>query len=445
MEISLREKALSIFQASLKGADPTICVKRFLKIKNGYLLAGNFRKKLNRINRIFVVGAGKASALMSQATEEILKDRIDEGLVVTKEGSGIPLKRIRLQFGGHPFPDENGFKGTQKIVELLSNAEENDLIIFLLSGGGSALLTSPLKGITLDDKKKMTQLLFECGTNIHEINTIRKHISSVKGGRLTQIAYPAQTISLILSDVIGDNIESIASGPTAPDPTTFQDCFDILNKYKLLDKLPKNIELFLKANKGKQENETLKPNNEIFNKVENLIVGSNMLALKEAEDKAKELGFNTLVLSSTISGNTTKAAKEHAFLAKEIKHGHKEPLPPACVISGGETTVEIKGNGKGGRNQEFVLVSAMEIEGLKDVVISSMNTDGIDGPTDACGAICDGNTTLCAKKINLDPQDFLDRNDSYHFFEKLGDLIKTGPTNTNVMDIHIILVGKNNA
>ncbi|MDH4222646.1 MAG: glycerate kinase [candidate division Zixibacteria bacterium] len=441
MEACLREKALSILQASLKGADPKLCVKRFLKFENGYISAGNFRKRLDQIKRIIVAGAGKASALMAQATEEILEDRIDQGIVIAKEGSGVPLEKIKLLFGGHPFPDENGAKGTQEILQMLSEADSNDLVIFLLSGGGSALLVSPVDGVSLKDKKRMVQLLIECGANIDEMNTIRKHISKVKGGRLAKIAYPAQSVSLILSDVIGDRLDSIASGPTAPDPTTFDDCFEILNRYKLFSKLPKSIKRFLGKNKDNQENETHKPGDMVFEKVENVIVGSNLLALEEAEKKAKKLGFNTLLLSSTVSGNTTEAAIEHASLAREIREGLKNPAPPVCLISGGETTVEIKGNGKGGRNQEFVLVSAIHIQGLKDVVISSMNTDGIDGPTDAAGAICDGTTVSRANKLNMNPKDYLKRNDSYYFFEKLGDLIKTGPTNTNVMDIHLILVG----
>jgi hydroxypyruvate reductase len=441
MEASLREKALSIFQACLKGADPKLCVKRFLKLENGYISAGNFRRRLDQIKRIIVAGAGKASALMAQATEEILEDKIDKGIVVAEKGPEVALKKTELFFGGHPFPDENGARGTQEILQMLSEDKDNDLVIFLLSGGGSALLVSSAEGVSLEDKKRMVQLLFECGANIDEMNTIRKHISKVKGGRLAKIAYPAQTISLILSDVIGDRLDSIASGPTSPDPTTFEDCFEILNRYKLLDKIPESVRFFLEENKGKQENETIKPGDEVFEKVENIIVGSNLLALKEAEKKAKKLDFNTLLLSSTVSGDTTRAAKEHASLAREIINGREKISPPACVISGGETTVEIKGNGKGGRNQEFVLASAIQIQGLKDMVISSINTDGIDGPTDAAGAICDGTTVSRAKKLSLDPEDHLKQNDSYHFFEKLGDLIKTGPTNTNVMDIHLILIG----
>ena len=441
METVLRGKTLSIFQASLRGADPKGCVKRFLKIEEGAFLAGNFRKKLKDINRIMVVGAGKASALMAQATEEVLKDRIDRGVVITTRGAEVSLERIRLYFGGHPLPDEEGAEGTERIMETVAQAEENDLVLCLISGGGSALLVAPYEGIGLEDKKRMTQLLLECGATIDEINTIRKHISLVKGGRLAKAAFPAQTVSMILSDVIGDRIDSIASGPTAPDPTTFEECFEIIKKYNLMERMPGSIKLFLQANKGKQGTETVKPGDPVFARVENVIVGSNLLALKEAETEAKALGFHTLLLSAAISGDTRKAAEEHALLAQHIRQGRSKLTPPACVVSGGETTVVVKGDGKGGRNQEFILAASIAIDGLKDVVISSMNTDGKDGPTDACGATCDGFTVSRAKKMNLDPEDYLERNDSYHFFEKLDDLIKTGPTNTNVMDIHILLVG----
>jgi glycerate 2-kinase len=441
MEAVLRGKALSIFQASLRGADPKGCVKRFLKVEEGVFSAGNFRKRLKDIDRIIVVGAGKASALMAQAAEEVLQDRIDQGVVITKKGPEVFLKRIKLYFGGHPLPDLEGVEGTELIMEAVAQAGKDDLVLCLISGGGSALLVSPCEGIRLEDKKKMTQLLLECGASIDEINIIRKHISRVKGGRLAKAAYPAHTVSLILSDVIGDWIDSIASGPTAPDPSTFDDCFEILKRYNLMERVPEPIKLFLQANKGNQGNETIKPGDPVFARVENIIVGSNLLALKEAETKAKALGFNTLLLSSAISGDTRKAAEEHALLAGEIRKRKSTPPPPACVVSGGETTVVVKGEGKGGRNQEFVLAAAIKIDGLHDVVVASMNTDGIDGPTDACGAMCDGLSVSCAKKMHLDPADYLERNDSYHFFEKLDDLIKTGPTNTNVMDIHILIVG----
>jgi len=437
----LREKANLILKESLKGANPELCVKRFLKLKNGYIETGDFRRKLEEIRRIFVVGAGKASALMAQATEEVLGELIDSGAIVSKTGYEASLKKIELFFGSHPIPDQSGILGTERIIEILSQASENDLVICLLSGGGSALLTSPLEGIDLEDKKKITSLLLECGANIDEINTIRKHISRVKGGKLAKLAYPAQIVSLILSDVIGDRLDSIASGPTAPDPTTFGDCLEILEKYELINEIPETIKKFLEENQNKKDFETLKSGDSIFEKVKNIIVGSNVLALKEAERKAKELDFNILILSSTISGDTREAAFKHAELARKIRVEGKIVPTPACVISGGETTVKVKGDGLGGRNQEFALVSAIQIEGLKDVVIASLNTDGTDGPTDAAGAVCDGFTVSRAKKLNLNPEEYLEQNDSYHFFEKLGDLIKTGPTNTNVMDIHLILAG----
>jgi glycerate 2-kinase len=441
METVLRGKALSIFQASLRGADPPRLVKRFLKVEAGVFAAGDFRKKLRDINKIIVVGAGKASALMAQAVEEVLQDRIDRGVVITTKGNHASLEKIRLYFGGHPLPDEQGVQGTELIMEAVARAGEDDLVLCLISGGGSALLVAPCEGISLEDKKKMTRLLIECGATIDEINTIRKHLSQIKGGRLAKAAYPAQTVSLILSDVIGDRIDSIASGPTAPDPTTFDDCVAILRRYNLMERVPGTIKLFLETNKDRKENETLKPGDRVFERVENIIIGSNRSALNEAETEAKELGFTTLLLSSSVSGDTRKAAEVHALLCREMREGKRKSSLPACVISGGETTVVVKGDGKGGRNQEFVLVAAIQIDGLQDVVISSMNTDGIDGPTDACGAMCDGFTFSRAKEMHLDPKDYLERNDSYHFFEKLDDLIKTGPTNTNVMDIHIMLVG----
>jgi len=441
MEALLRENVKLIFQESLKGADPELCVKKFLKLKNGYIIAGDFRKKLEEVKRIVVVGAGKASPFMALATEEILGERIDSGAVISKVGYEASLKRIKLYFGSHPVPDENGVEGTKGIIEILSEIGENDLVICLISGGGSAVLVSPLDRISLEDKRRTIQLLLRCGASIDEINTIRKHISKVKGGRLAKLAYPAQTLSLILSDVVGDRLDSIASGPTAPDPTTFNDCLEILKKYKLVDKLPSSVKLFLDENKGELENETLKPKDKIFEKVKNIIVGSNLLALREAERKAMELGFNTFMLSSSISGDTREAALEHAELARKIRVEGKIVPTPACVISGGETTVKVKGDGLGGRNQEFVLVSAVKVDGLKDVVIASLNSDGTDGPTDAAGAICDGLTISRARKLNLDPKEYLDRNNSYNFFKRLGDLIKTGPINTNVMDIHMILVG----
>lgn len=392
--------------------------------------------------KVLLIGAGKASGRMVQIVEKILNYETS-GIVITKKSHRVPLcSDIDLVEGGHPLPDKEGWQGTKRIVKLLSGTSKNDLIILLLSGGGSALLVSPIPGISLRDKVKLTDQLLRCGADIKEINTIRKHISQVKGGRLAEKAQPAKVLSLILSDVIGDKIEFIGSGPTAPDSTTFSDCLKIIAKYKQRNKIPPSIYSHLTKGAERKIEETPKPGDPIFKNVRNVIIGSNRIALEAAEKKAKDLGYNTFVLPRLVAGDTTKAAKRHIDLVKRIAAAKVPVPPPACVISGGETTVKIKGKGLGGRNQEFALVGAMGIDEMKNVVLLSAGTDGTDGPTDAAGAICDGETVKRALKKGLDPKRYLDENDSYHFFQKLGDLTITGPTHTNVMDVHLILVGK---
>lgn len=432
---------MEILRASLKASHPATAIETHLKVEGQKVLADGHGYDLKDVERVLVLGFGKASSSMAKAVEKILGNRIDAGIIITKKGYVENLSRIDLVEAAHPVPDENGVQGTQRIIELLKNAKEKDLVICLISGGGSALLIAPSAGITLKEKQKLTDLLLRSGASIQEINAVRKHISQVKGGRLAQLAYPAKILSLILSDVVGDRLDSIASGPTAPDNTTFSDCLNVLKKYELFEKVPESIRRHLKENLDKNEEETPKPDDPFFENVANVIIGSNYFALKAAEKKARELRFNTFILLDTVTGDTTKAAVEHSQLAKRIKDGD-EPIPaPACVISGGETTVKVKGKGLGGRNQEFALVCAMEIDGMEDTVILSLNTDGTDGPTDAAGAFCDGRTIYKAKNLNLDPKKHLENNDSYHFFDRVGGLIKTGPTNTNVMDIHLILTG----
>jgi glycerate 2-kinase len=438
----LRASAKKIFLFSLKAVDPFHAIKEQVKLVEDTLWVKRSRYPLKDINRILVIGAGKASARMALAMETILGPRIHKGIVMTKKGYVAPLKRIELVEGGHPFPDQRSMEGTKRIQKLMSNLDENDLIICLISGGGSALLVSPTPGISLKDKKELTDQLLRCGANIKEINTLRKHISQVKGGRLAQIAYPAHVITLILSDVLGDKIDSIASRPTAPDTTTFSDCLNIIQKYKLKDKIPSSIYDHLKKGAQGKIEETPKPGDPIFKKVRNFIIGSNLQAREAAKQKAEELGFNAVILRRSVYGDTRRAAARHANLAKKIQETSNPISPPACLISGGETTVKVKGTGLGGRNQEFVLAGATKIAGLENVVILSAGTDGTDGPTDAAGAICDGKTIERALQKGLDPKEYLNNNDSYHFFQKLGDLLKTGPTNTNVMDIHLILVEK---
>lgn len=437
----LRHDALTIFQAGLKAVDPAEAVKRSVQCQNNVLEVSGDRYNLARYRHVFVVGAGKASAQMALAVEELLSDRVHGGRVIVKYGHSAPLSKVEVIEAGHPVPDRNGLQGTAEIIQLLRTAETDDLILCLISGGGSALLSCPAPGLTLEDKQSMTHLLLNCGAKIQEINALRKHLSGIKGGRLARIAYPATVVSLILSDVIGDPIESIASGPSAPDPSTFADCLRIIEKYGIQQKIPASVKLFLEIGARGEVEETPKPRDPVFANVRNVIVGSNRLAMEAAKRKAEALGYHTIVLSGFIEGETRIIAAVHTAIAREID-GSGNPIPrPACVISGGETTVTIRGDGMGGRNQEFALAAALEIDRLQGVVVLSGGTDGTDGPTDAAGAIADNSTLQRAKAGGLDAEQFLRRNDSYNFFKPLGDLLVTGPTLTNVMDLRLILLG----
>jgi hydroxypyruvate reductase len=435
---TLRSDAREIFNAALKAVDPISAVKKHVSLEGEVLRVGDRRYDLATYAHIYVVGCGKAAASMSYALEEILRNRIDGGIINVKYGHTQDLHSITINEAGHPIPDEAGMKGTKEIVALLQGLGKTDLVIFVISGGGSALLPLPKEGIKLEEKQRVTEMLLESGASIDEMNAVRKHISNVKGGQLARVAYPATLISLLLSDVVGDRIDVIASGPTVPDESTFDDCMRIVAKYQL--KLPEAVLNLLTRGLNGELEETPKRGDPIFSKTFHLIIGSNIMALKAAEQKAQEYGYKTLILSSSIEGETREVAKVHTAIAKEIR-ATGNPIPkPACIISGGETTVTIKGKGLGGRNQEFVLASALEIAGMEDTVILSCGTDGTDGPTDAAGALADGFTIQRAEQQGMHPLDYLQNNDSYHFFARLGDLIKTGPTNTNVMDVRLLLV-----
>ncbi len=438
--MNLRKDALAMFRAALLAADPVEAVRRAMRVEDGTLIVGRKRYNLARFDRIFVLGAGKASAAMGQAAERILGRRITAGLVQTKYGHGATFKRIEVHEAGHPVPDENGVTGARRLAQMAEQAGPRDLVIFLISGGASALTPYPAEPITLAEKQATTRLLLECGATIHEINAVRKHISAFKGGQLARLANPATLVTLMLSDVIGDSMDVIGSGPTVPDHSTFATAHGIFEKYSLLDRVPPAVLTRLRQGIEGTLPDTPKPGDPAFEKTQNLIVGSNRLAVDAAARKARELGYRTLVLSTFIEGETRDAAGVHAAIAKEIRAAGQPLKPPACIISGGETTVTIKGNGLGGRNQEFVLAAAMAIAGMENAAVLSGGTDGTDGPTDAAGAIADGSTVARAAASGLMAADFLNRNDSYHFFEPLGDLIKTGPTRTNVMDVRLILV-----
>ncbi|MGI8741076.1 MAG: glycerate kinase type-2 family protein [Bryobacteraceae bacterium] len=421
----MKRHALQIFRAAVRAADPAAAVREHADFQDS-----------DRYENIFVIGAGKAGARMALAIEKLLGRRITGGLINVKYGHTARLRRIRLNECGHPVPDANGARGAEQIAAMARGAGANDLILCLISGGASALLPLPVAGVSLEDKQRLTQVLLDCGADIHEINCLRKHVSRIKGGQLARLAQPATVVTLILSDVIGDELDVIGSGPTVPDRSTFADARSILDKYKLWKKVPRSIAQHLRAS----ECETPKPGDPAFARVHNRIVGSNRLAVDAAAKRARELGYRTLVLPTFIDGETRDAARLHAAIAKEIRASGQPLRPPACIISGGETTVTIRGKGKGGRNQEFALAAAIEIDGLRGVTILSAGTDGTDGPTDAAGAIATGETLNRARQQKLDATKYLADNDSYHFFGPLGDLIKTGPTGTNVMDVRIVLV-----
>jgi len=436
----VKKEALDIFLAALKAVDPAVAIRRHVLREGSSLKVGGSTYGLEDFENIFVSGAGKASAAMAQPLEEILGDRLTSGFINVKYGHGRRLQRIHVQEAGHPLPDEAGLLGAEKIIELVRGAGEKDLVIFLISGGGSALLPAPAEGLTLEDKKQATKLLLDCGATIHEINAIRKHISRVKGGQLARLAHPATLVSLILSDVVGDRLDSIASGPTVPDESTFEGCRRILEKYKLEATIPRAVLGHLEKGSRGEIPETPKPGDGAFARTQNLIIASNAQAVEAAAEKAQALGYNTLVLSTFIEGETREVARMHAALAKEVLRSGRPVGRPACLISGGETTVTVRGDGLGGRNQEFSLAAAIEIDGLEDVVILSGGTDGTDGPTEAAGAIADGTTVRRGRALGLEAEAYLSNNDSYHFFRPLGDLLITGPTFTNVMDLHLVLV-----
>lgn len=429
-EAQLRKHALAIFQAALAAADPYQATLAHL------------RPLPKKVKHLYVVGAGKAAATMARAVEKFYGNQISAGLIVTKYGHALPLKYIRTVEAAHPVPDEAGLRGAQQIAEICHNATASDLVICLISGGASALLPSPVPGITLAEKQATTQLLLSCGATIHELNCVRKHLSALKGGQLAHLAYPAKLETLILSDVIGDPLDVIGSGPTVPDTSTFADAWEILYKHRLTGKIPASVRDHLEQGVNLRIPETPKPGDRIFRKLRNQLVGSNRLSLEAAQAKAKELGFRALLLSTSLDGEASEAAKTFAAIAREVRASGNPAKAPVALLAGGETTVALSNHhGLGGRNQEMALAVAIGIEKLERVVFLAAGTDGTDGPTEAAGAFATGTTLRRAAEIEFDAHEFLERNDSYHFFKPLNDLLITGPTGTNVMDLYLMLVG----
>lgn len=429
------EHVLAIIEAALQAVDPAEAVRRNIVLEGNTLHVGTAIYDLRQYEHVYVVGAGKASAAMGLALEDILGERITAGWINVKDGYTAPTRTITIHEAGHPLPDARSVEGTRQIVSLLNRAEATDLVFCLISGGGSALMTLPAEGISLSDVEVLTQALLRSGATINEMNTVRKHLSQVKGGQLARLAYPAQVISLILSDVIGNPLDVIASGPTSPDPTTFAQAYEVLRKYRLLEDLPDSIVHYLQRGMEGQIPETPKVQDIAFRRTQNLIIASNEHAAYAARDRARQLGLNSLLLSTFIEGEAREVGKVFAAIARELDRSG-QPIPrPACIIAGGETTVSVHGQGLGGRNQELALAAAPLLAGLDKVVLIALGTDGTDGPTDAAGAIVSGSTASRAAEKGLSIAHYLENNDAYHFFQALGDLLITGPTNTNVNDL----------
>jgi len=435
-----RALALKSLEAAVNAVDPKKIMESRLSLRNNILTVGGHSFDLNKFKHVYVVGGGKASGTMAEALEQVLNKHITDGLVNIPRGDKHKTHIIKLHDSSHPTPDETGVEGTRKMLAIADQAEKDDLVICLISGGGSSLMPLPRGNITIEDKRKVTDALLKCGATINEINTVRKHISDFKGGWLAKEAYPATILNLILSDVLGDPLDFIASGPTVPDSTTFSDAVNVLKKYQLWEKTPASVKKVLFDGEKGVIPETPKAGDEAFKKVHNVVIGNCRFASSAVYESFKSAGLNTLLLTSLLEGEARQVGIMLASIAREIIASANPVKKPAAIIAGGETTVSVVGKGRGGRNQEIVLAAALKLNDYDGVVVASLSTDGVDGPTDAAGAIADGKTLTRAAKISLNTGNFLAENDSYNYFAKLGDLIFTGPTGTNVNDVSVIVV-----
>jgi glycerate 2-kinase len=435
-----RELTLKSLEAAVNAVDPRRIMKSKLQLEGSLLRVDGYSFDLRKFKHVYVVGGGKASGSMAESLERVLGGYLTLGFVNVPKGDRSKTTVIQLHEASHPIPDETGVKGTRTMIGIAEQAEEDDLVVCLISGGGSSLMPLPRGGISLADKRELTDALLKCGATINEINTVRKHISDFKGGWLAKKAYPATVLNLILSDVLGDPLDFIASGPTVPDSTTFSDAVNVLRKYGLWNKASASIKKVLSDGEKGAIPETPKACDEAFRKVHNVVIGNNRSASLAACEYLKSSGLNTVLLTSTLEGEARQTGRMLASIVNEVIVSGNPVQKPSGIIAGGETTVIVTGKGRGGRNQEIPLAAAAKLRELDGVVVASLSTDGVDGPTDAAGAIVDGKTLSRALREKLAPEKFLAENDSYHFFEKLGDLIFTGPTGTNVNDISLIII-----
>jgi len=435
-----RALALKSLESALNAVDPKQLMKSKISLKKSTFKVNQYSFDLEKCKNVYVIGGGKASGSMAEALEQILGKHIANGLVNIPHGSKHKTEIIKFQEASHPIPDKSGVEGTRCMLKIAEQARKEDLVICLISGGGSSLMPLPRSGITINDKRKTTEALLKCGATINEINTVRKHISDFKGGWLAKKAYPATVLNIILSDVVGDPLDFIASGPTVPDSTTFSEAIKVLKKYGLWDKSSVSIKKVLSSGEKGLIPETPKATDKAFKKVCNVIIGNNRFASLAVCEQLRSAGLNTLLLTSTLEGEARHVGVMLASIAREVVLSGNPISKPAGIVAGGETTVTVAGKGLGGRNQEISLAAALKMGGMDGVVVASLSTDGVDGPTYAAGAIVDGKTIARGAEMDLNPEELLAENDSYNFFSKLGDLIFTGPTGTNVNDVSVIVV-----
>ena len=432
-----RKILLDIIEHALEAMDPRKYVKKLVSVDGERLKVGGLEYDLSRVGDIYVCGAGKGSVFIAEALEEVLGDRIKDGIIVEKRGQGKKLRRVKVLEAGHPLPDEEGYEAACSLVELAKEAKKGDIVFFCVTGGASALLPLPADGITLEDKIKITDMLLKCGARIDEINTVRKHISSIKGGRLAQYIHPAEIINLI----VVDEVAGLPWGPTVPDETTFQDAVYVLKKYGLYSKIPRSIRSHLERGLRDKRLETPKPSEFKEIKLHNFILGNAEMVCEAADKRARELGLNSMVLSTMIEGESKDVGIVLAGIAKEIAKNRRPIAPPCAVISGGETTVTITGeSGEGGRNQELALSFSLMIDGNEHIVAASVATDGTDGPTDIAGGIVDGYTVKRAEELGIDVAEHIAKHSSSYVLKRLKDAVYTGPTGTNVMDLRVFIV-----
>lgn len=442
------EDLRSIFLKAVERVDPYLMITGNISVDGCTLIirheGGTLREDLSSYRDIVVLGIGKASTRMGRAMEEILGERLTRGVVITKYGHAESLSKLGILEAGHPIPDQKSVKGARVLYRIAAEADERTLIINLVSGGGSALFTLPQDGVSLRDVQETTRLLLESGADIREINCLRKHLSRVKGGHFARISYPARTITIILSDVVGDRLDTIASGITVADDTTYAKANDILRKYRIHDRVPRSVTELIRSGMEGSVPETPKAGDIVFSRVTNVLLGNNLAACRAAASAGEKLGYKTHILTTSLTGEAREIARFFSSMARDIDLGMSDFQRPALLIAGGETTVTIRGTGTGGRNQEMALAFLVDMlethPSLENICFLSAGTDGNDGPTDAAGAIIDRALMERVRSLGIHPAVFLENNDAYHFFGRTGALFKTGPTGTNVCDLQLLAV-----